>query len=225
MTPHPQPSPFALSADQQLCLAYAAARFREPLTALFRVDDHLARIALGAREPMVARIKLAWWREQGFARASGDLAMELETLSAASDKSLKLLGRIAEGWDALIAADEDKAQMLADYAKGRGEGLFELAVDLAGVKATSEMKRVGEAWALCDVSYGHSNTPLAQLARSEARLRFQGISRAGLRSLPIPLGVLSILARSDANRGAEGLWRAGSPVRMGRALWFAVTKQ
>jgi 15-cis-phytoene synthase len=243
MTPHPQPQlqplSSALSADQQLCLAYAAARFREPLAALFRIDEHLAQIALGAREPMVARIKLAWWREQGFARGIGDLAAELETLCAASNKSLVLLGRIAEGWDALIAADEDKAQALADYAKERGGALLELAVHLSGANSTSERDDAGQAWddagqpwtdagqawALCDVSYRHSDVDLATLARSEARALFRIMDVSALRSLPLPLGILAILARSDATRNREGLWRPGSPVRMGRAMWFALMKQ
>jgi 15-cis-phytoene synthase len=206
-------------------LAYAAARLREPLTALFLIDQHLARIALGARESMVARIKLAWWREHGFARGSGDLALELETLASASDKSLALLGRIAEGWDALMAGDNDKAQMLTNYAKGRGQGLFELAIHLARAKATSEMSVAGEAWALSDVSHRLSDTHLAQIAGSKARACFADIPRTGLSSLPLPLGILAILARSDTTRSNESEWRPGSPVRMGRALWFAISKR
>jgi 15-cis-phytoene synthase len=142
------------------------------------------------------------------------------------------LGRIAEGWDALIAADEDKAQALADYAKERGGALFELAVHLSGANSTSEWADAGQpwadagqAWALCDVSYRHSDADLATLARSEARARFRMMDVSALRSLPLPLGILAILARSDATRNREGLWRPGSPVRMGRAMWFALTKQ
>ena len=215
---------FNLSADQQLCLAYAKEAARRPLTALFAVDKHLERIALGIREPMVARIKLAWWREQGFARGVGDLSLELAVLSAASEQSVPLLCRIVEGWDALLAADDDPGFAFEDYAQGRGTAVFELAALLTGKKLTSNQAKIGVAWALADLSTKLSDPDLVPRLEDEAVLCFNGSNASALKALPLPLGILAILARSDATRRAGNRWRAGSPMRIGRAALFAITR-
>jgi phytoene synthase len=49
---------------QRLALAYAPAKSRAPLIALFALDARLADIVRHAHEPMLAQLRLAWWREQ-----------------------------------------------------------------------------------------------------------------------------------------------------------------
>jgi 15-cis-phytoene synthase len=214
---------FSPSADQQLCLAYTKSAVRTPLTALFAVDLHLERIALGAREPMVARINLAWWREQGFARGAGDLASELAVLATATDLGVPFLCQMVEGWDALLASENDQAAEFASYAEGRGKAFFELAALLLGAKLTSDQAKIGEAWAFADLAEKRSDLGLIPILEAEAERRFGEIQRSAFKALPIPLGILAILARSDATRRAGKRWRAGSPMRVGRAALFAMT--
>jgi 15-cis-phytoene synthase len=222
MTSSPLTPVFSLSADQQLCLAYAKSAARTSLTALFAIDQHLERIALGAREPMVARIKLAWWREQGFVRGAGDLTSELATLATATDLGVPFLCRMVEGWDALLARETDQAAGFGPYAGGRGTAFFELAALLMRTKLTSDQAKIGDAWAFADLAEKHPDPGLVPILEEEAERRFNAIHRAALKELPLPLGILAILARSDATRRAGKRWRAGSPMRIGRAALFAL---
>jgi 15-cis-phytoene synthase len=219
VTPKLLPEQIQLSADQQLCLAYARAETRNLLTALFRVDATLRRVALGAREPMMARIKLAWWREQGVERGAGDLGREIESLNSATDQSLPLLCQIAEGWDAFLAADGNTDAALSNYASGRGGGLFELGAAALGTVFTPELERAGKGWALTDLAFALKDHALAPPCLTLARATFLPRLPRG----PLPLTILALLAMSDVERGINGAWRAGSPMRMARAAAFALT--
>jgi 15-cis-phytoene synthase len=214
----------SLSADQQLCLAYAGRALAAQLRALFVIDQYLGRIALNARESMMARIKLAWWREEGFVRGAGDLAREVEIVHAASSRAQPLLEQIALGWDAFLCVGEDEPEALASYGRGRGGGLFELGAALSGSKVASETAKVGEAWALIDAGF-RCAVPLNAVCLEEGRARFEALDRSALTLLPLPLGILATLARADGVRGADGAWRAGSPIRMMRAAWFAMSRR
>jgi hypothetical protein len=172
----------------------------------------------------MARIKLAWWREEGFAGGIGDLAQEIEIVQAGAANAQALLGQIAHGWDALLCVGEEAPEALANYAQGRGGGLFELGTVLAGAQVTSDAPRVGAAWALIDAGFTCS-APLNEVCLAEGRARFAMLDRGLLPCLPLPLGILAVLARADSARGAEGAWRAGSPIRMMRAAWFAVSRR
>jgi phytoene synthase len=64
---------------QRMALAYAPAQSRGALTALFSLDARLANIVRHSHEPMLAQLRLAWWRENIMAdmpaQASGDPLM------------------------------------------------------------------------------------------------------------------------------------------------------
>ncbi len=191
------------------------------MTALFRIDAKLGRIALSAREPMMARIKLAWWREQGFERGTGDLNPELQILKSATDKALPLLRQITEGWDAFLAAGDAFDAVLSDYAWGRGGGLFELGAAVSRAAFTPELAPAGQGWALTDLAFTLKDHALAPPCLSLALATFSPL----LPRAPLPLAVLARLAMSDARRGFDGAWGAGSPIRMARAAAFALTRR
>ena len=52
-----------LRPDLTLALSYVPAARRPALEALFGLDAALGAALAGGREPMISRIKLAWWRE------------------------------------------------------------------------------------------------------------------------------------------------------------------
>jgi phytoene synthase len=52
-----------LDPDRILALAYVLAKRRAAVGALWRLDAALGDALAGGREPLIARIKLAWWRE------------------------------------------------------------------------------------------------------------------------------------------------------------------
>src|SRR6476660_3498381 len=52
-----------LDPDRVLALSYVSAGRRTAVEALWRLDVALGLVLAGGREPMISRIKLAWWRE------------------------------------------------------------------------------------------------------------------------------------------------------------------
>src|SRR5688500_11250105 len=52
-----------LDPDRTLALSYVPAQRRAAVGALWRLDAALGAALAGGREPMISRIKLAWWRE------------------------------------------------------------------------------------------------------------------------------------------------------------------
>ena len=54
----------SLPVLHRLALTYAPARATRPTLALLALDARLAGIVRSASEPMLAQLRLAWWREQ-----------------------------------------------------------------------------------------------------------------------------------------------------------------
>ena len=49
--------------ERNLVLAYAPVRARAALATLWRLDERLGGVVATTSEPMIGRIRLAWWRE------------------------------------------------------------------------------------------------------------------------------------------------------------------
>ena len=214
-----------LFPDQQLVLAYARAQDRDVLTALFGIDAHLGSMALSAREPMVTRIKLAWWQEQGFAKARpvNDLDDAITQIEMRVPDCHGLLAQLAEGWAASLDFEEDGEASLKASAELRGPALFELAAAAAGAGATltETQKSVSVAWALVDLGR-KCGSEVALSTASDIYSRLPGTSGA----MPVRiLSLLSALARNDAARGLSDALPLGSPQRMVTTLWFFLTRQ
>ena len=154
--------------DILLALAYAPARVRAELETLFYIDGALARIVQTAREPALAQIKLAWWREQlarGAARGE-PLLERLRRLPRIGDCS-----ELASGWEALIEQPDWRA-----YAAGRGGTLFPIAAQLCGSDEAAA-EAAGRYWALASMGQAGELKP------------------PSVNALPIFLGIMVILSR------------------------------
>lgn len=214
-----------LDPDRLLALAYAPARARAALEALWRLDVTLGAVLATGREPMVSRIRLAWWREalERLDQApappepilQGAAALLLPAGLSGSD-----LAAMEEGWSALIGPGPLDAEAMQSHASLRGRLLFLYSARLLG--APIDIESAGERWALVDLAR-HSRDPAeAQAALSAA---------AGIASEPDwppqlrPLAMLSLLARRDAHRPLESLERQGSPARMLRLIKYRLTGQ
>ena len=202
-----------LDPDRRLVLAYAPARSRPALEALWRLDVTLGAILSRGGEPMIARIRLAWWREA------------LEALDAAPPPPEPVLQALAEhvvpagvtgaelaameeGWAALLAEGPLDAEALQLYAERRGGLFFRHSARLLGAEA--EVGPAGARWALVDLAR-HSARPEEEAAALEAARR---IAPDPAWPKPLrPLFMLSLLARRDLER-AGPLERQGAPARM-----------
>jgi phytoene synthase len=209
-----------LDPDRRLALAYAPARTRPALDALWRLDVTLGAVLARGREPMVAQIRLAWWREalERLDTAPPPPEPVLRALAAhvlPAGISGAALAAMEEGWSALLAEETLDAEGLRTHAEARGGLMFRHSALLLGEAANVEP--AGARWALVDLAR-HSANPAEAAAALEAA--------AGIAPEPAwpkhlrPLAMLSLLARRDLERRSGPFERQGSPGRALRLLKY-----
>lgn len=203
----------ALAPLQRVALAYAPARSRPALLALLSLDARLAGIVRHSREPMLAQLRLTWWREQLIAGAgaaeSGDPL--LDALRAWPGERAALAG-LAEGWEALTGAAPLPQGAFAMLADARGAAF----AALAGSRHADAL-RMARGWALADLAAHLSDLRErdAVLALATAHDWRQARLPRGLR----PLAVLHALAARAIRRNipltAQGPAAAFGAMRVG----------
>ena len=178
-----------LPPPANLAVAYTPVAFRPAFTLLLQLDVRFADIVQKAREPMIAQIKLAWWRDAFAAepalRPKGEPL--LQALGACGDViSPSALEDLVSAWELLLGDDEWTAQDVAKHAALRGGAIF-----------GSYAAWIGDR---CDVS-----ALSQQWAIDALRLEFPS-KFVALRNQPLPalpkgrkLRSLSILAMSVRN--------------------------
>lgn len=211
-----------LDPDRILALAYVPAKRRAAVGALWRLDAALAAALAGGREPIIARIRLAWWRE-ALERLDGGPAPAEPALQAAAAHIIPAvsgaeLARMEEGWAVLPSAEILDAQALESYARNRGGLLFRYTARLLG-GGEEGVGPAGEAWALVDLARHCASTDDADVALAAARARpLPPRWPARLR----PLGMLAMLAVRDAEPDRPPWEPRGSPKRMWRMLRYRI---
>jgi phytoene synthase len=206
----------ALDPDRRLALSYVPGSRRDSIGALWRLDVAMGAVLTSGREPMISRIKLAWWREalERLDREPAPAEPVLAALAAhvvPAGVSGAELGAMEEGWSILLSDAPLEPSDLATYARQRGALLFGHSAHLLGAQTETDVRQAGEAWALVDLAR-HSGDP----AEVEA-----GMAEAGRRALPgrwpaklRPLGMLARLARRDLDPRRARWEERGSPGRM-----------
>ena len=207
-----------LDPDRRLALSYAPTKCRAAVGALWRLDAALAAALAGGREPMIARIKLAWWRE-ALERLDREPAPAEPALREAAAHLLPVLSgaelaRMEEGWAVLPSLEPLTAEALRTYAERRGGLLFRYTARLLG-GAADGLEPAGEAWALIDLARHCATREDADVAVAAAR------ERHGPRRWPgplRPLGMLAALAERDSDPERPPWEPRGAPARMWRML-------
>ena len=208
-----------LDPDRTLALTYVPAKRRAAVGALWRLDSALGAALAGGREPMIARIKLAWWREalEKLDREPAPAEPVLEALAVnalpAGLSGAELAG-MEEAWAILASPEALAPDELTAYARARGALFFRYTARLLGGSETG-LEQAGEAWALVDLARHCGTAADADVALAAARaLRLPGHWPSRLR----PLGMLAVLAVRDLDP-ARAPWEArGAPARMWRML-------
>ncbi|HYW17094.1 MAG TPA: squalene/phytoene synthase family protein [Allosphingosinicella sp.] len=208
-----------LDPDRILALSYVPTKRRAAVGALWRLDAALGAALAGGREPMISRIKLAWWRE-ALERLDREPApaepvlQELEAHVLPDGVGGAELAGMEEGWAALASPEPLGPQELTAYARARGGRLFRLTARLLG-DPRAEVDEAGEAWSLVDLARHCATTEDSDIALAAARER--PLPRRWPSPLR-PLGMLAILAARDLDP-ARPPWEArGAPARMWRML-------
>lgn len=198
------------------------AATRPAVEALWRLDVTLGAVLVTGREPMVTRIRLAWWREalERLDREPPPPEPVLQALGAhvLPEVSGAELASMEEGWMQLVGEGPPDAAALQDYAARRGGLLFSYSARLLG--DPSPLESAGARWALADLARRSSNAGEAEAALSVARsLDTTSYWPRKLR----PLGILSVLTRRDLAAGPGSWERQGSPARMLRMFRHRMT--
>lgn len=202
----------------QLALTYAPACARMQTLALLALDTRLAGLLRHSREPMLAQLRLSWWREtlrqDCDAWPSGD---PLLTALQSWNGGHGVLVALVDGWEALTGPAPLGSEAIEAMAKGRGEGFRALAVTLGHTEHGEAAARLGCEWALADLAL-HLSHP-QERAATKALLDAQGGRPSGLPRVLRPLLVLNGLAVAQEKRlEAGGNMATVSPGMLLRAL-------
>lgn len=218
-------SPEALPPLSRLLTVYAPADARAWHGLCWTLDQRLAALIRQSNEPMIGAIRLAWWEEvlvaDDRAKGAGEPLVE-QWRAGRPEAAGRAAAQLIDGWRALLETDELDGQVMGDYARGRGAGLFALiaAGDEAAVDAPQDemLRRAGAVWALWDLA-GHMRdealaTAAMRLAEGEAR----GLGQCRFTGALKPLSLAYDLARRDVLAGR--LPRGGfGPRHYRRLLW------
>lgn len=186
-----------LSPVERLALAYAPRDARGPNLALFALDSRLSGIVRAAREPALAQIRLAWWRDRLRARPEDWPRGEpvLAALTGWSDHA-RGLEALVDGWEELLG--EPTAEGFERFAGGRAASWRALASMLGADAEDSAIDRAGQGWALADLAAHLSHSSECELAANLLAAQEAGAVRLP-RALR-PLAVLYALARRSKGR-------------------------
>lgn len=208
--------------ERQLSLAYAAADRRAALHALWSLDATFGATLAHARDPMTARLRLAWWSEALERLGTAPLpdaappllrAIAAELLPRGVDGAA--LAAMIDGWEILLDPDPVSDDDLRRYAAARG-ALFMLAATALG-GGGELMAAAGQGWALADLAGRVRDAALADRARvAAAPLLAEALALRWPRRLRT-LGMIALLARADL---AAPDRRRGAPRRVAAMLRF-----
>ena len=138
-----------LTPPANLAVAYTPVAFQPAFTLLLQLDMRFADIVRKAREPMIAQIKLAWWRDAFAAepalRPKGEPL--LQALCACGDViSPSALEDLVSAWELLLGEDEWAAQDVEAHAALRGRTIFGSYAAWAGEGC--DISSLSHQWAL-----------------------------------------------------------------------------
>lgn len=184
----------SLPPPWRLALAYAPAATRDHWLTVLALDQRLADVVRHAREPVLAQLRLAWWRDRLAEPAENWPRGEplLAALACWEGRHGALSG-LVDGWEALLGEAPLAAPALMQLVDGRAAALAALP---GGNEAARRMAR---GWALADLAahVGHPD----ERAVLEAALAAHDWRSTRLARGMRPLVVLHGLARRRKTSG------------------------
>ncbi|PJF10894.1 squalene/phytoene synthase family protein [Pseudorhodobacter sp. MZDSW-24AT] len=231
---------------QAVMAAPVAARAK--LLPLYALNLEVARAPWVSKEPMIAEMRLQWWRDVVAEPAprAHEVAAPLHDLIQAAQLPTDVLDRMIEArrWDIYSDPFEDQAAMDA-YLDDTAGGLMWLSACALGARPEAEAAVRSYAWAAGLASYLRAIPELAARGRIplvdgrapaitalalRGQIRLNAARRAGVpRALRPALlagwqaeGLLKRAARDPA-AVAEGRLQLSDFARRGRLLWQATT--
>ena len=186
----------------RLAVSYAPRRAQAAWTALLALDRRLSRAALGASEPLLGQIRLAWWRDR-FREPASQWPGGEPLLAALEgfDPERPALEALVDGWEQMIGQPDEAA--LANLVEARAHAVVALAHILGCRDRDDEVSAAARAWSRRDLASGPNGSRSA--AGRAAAIRLPRSMR--------PLVILTALAeQGDSAHGLRGFLRI---VRLG----------
>jgi phytoene synthase len=143
--------------DRYIASLFAPTAKRPPLYALYALNHELASIADHAREPMMAEIRLQWWRDALAEARAGkprghDVLQGMAEAFAQADLPRALFDAMIDA-RALDVSGETFADMsaLETYADATSGNIMRLAAHILGEQTDEMARRAGIAYALAGI--------------------------------------------------------------------------
>lgn len=192
-----------VSALGQLMLGYAAPIERPLHRLCWALDARLAGVFKSVRDPGIAAIRFAWWRDalafDDRAKGRGDPLIDAWRVFGLTSAHRLLLEQVINGWTHLVGLERLEEQPLRAFAEARGGGLFAL---LASAKATppdASLRDAGALWALWDVA-GHVARSQEVQACLDVAATYAPGARQGRQAASKPVRLITGLADGDVRR-------------------------
>ncbi|WP_343061288.1 hypothetical protein [Novosphingobium flavum] len=168
-----------------------------------------------AREPMLAQMRLAWWRD----RLNADISTwpkgePLLARLADWGDAAGGLAALVDGWEALLGDAPLAGSALAEFARGRAGGVAALAARHgadAGIARAAAMR-----WALADLAL-HLGDPHEKAAAHGLLNEADPAGKVGgtLRPLAILAGLSERAVRTGASEALSGPGALLAAIRLG----------
>jgi phytoene synthase len=202
-----------LSEEAQVALAWAPLRARPATAALLALDQRLGTILRQKREPILAQIRLAWWRdrlgEPGESWPGGDAVLD----GLRRWREPAALAALVDGWEGLLS-DTFDAPAISAFADGRARGFAALAGELGEGAAAEAALGAGRVWALADL--------VSNLSDPSEREAVLALARAAPPGQRLPRALRSLAVLAGLGRRAVAL--GGAPLLAGRGSAMAALR-
>ncbi len=211
----------ALADEFRLAIAYTASGLRPRLAALLALDQRLARIIAQTSEPMLAQIRIAWWRDTlrlpVDQRPQGDIV--LDALGAEWAGQEKSLIALADGWEEMLVEPPIPNDAIDRFVTARAEPFAALNEPSSDSKGYEHIHLAAQIWALADLLLNTTDPDeRAQILTKGLRLAEQG---GALSRQWRGIAVLRALAqRSLKNDGTPLMEGRGAALVALRAAFF-----
>ena len=185
-----------LSPLYRLALAYAPGPAKPAWLTFLALDTRLAGLLRQARDPVLAQIRLAWWRKR-LEQPPGDRPRGEPLLARLADwpDGGSSLVPLVDGWEALLGDPPLPMNALESFAQGRAAGISALAACLGVADPAPDLAR---SWAMADLAC-HLGDPREQAVALEGVAHSP--SFAGLPKALRPLLVLQRVSSRAARKG------------------------
>ena len=203
--------------DFNLIQLYVPAEKRAAFAALFAVNDALGDVLRSTSDPMVGRIRLAWWRERLEELDRNAVAAEPRLADAArlllpAGISGADLAELETGWAHLLEPFP-WPELSGEATWFRGMRLFGFGARLLD-RSDEQIQAAGGLWALVDAARHCSDAPSRDMLIDQARHFAKAVAGRRFARPLRPLSMLAALALRDLGR-----WPAIEPEGTpGRAL-------